>query len=57
MTLLKLQKEMIKLHHDLQVSKAKILANFFVFVDKVVLTQTSSFSKAFLRCFFSHYLL
>jgi len=30
---------------------------FFIFVDKVVLTQTSSFSKAFLLCFFSHYVL
>ena len=32
-------------------------SQFFVFVDKLVLTQTNSFARALILSFFSHYIL
>jgi len=32
-------------------------SQYFVFVDKLVLTQSNSFAKALMLCFFSHYVL
>ena len=37
--------------------KGQNTSQFFVFVDNLVLTQCTTFAKALLACFFSHYVL